>query len=280
MAGADGAVATAKGATTGSAVWWHRLRAVICVLVTIYLVAPLVIVLIISFSSAPFLRFPPPGLSLQWYDTLFGNPVWLRSLVTSVQILVPTAILATLLGTAAAYGLARSRLPAATAIQGFLMAPVVVPVIITAAGIFGIFQDFGLNGTLPGLILAHTVLTIPYVVATVSSALSVVDARLEDAARTLGASPWVCFRRVTLPLILPAVLSGLLFAMVTSFDELVVSLFISTPRVRPVTVQMWSNIRGDVDPTIAAIATLLFGFSLLALLADHLARRRAAGGPA
>jgi putative spermidine/putrescine transport system permease protein len=214
---------------------------------------------------------------LKWYDNLFGNPLWLRSLKTSVQILVPTALLATAFGTAAAYGLARSRFPGAALISGFLMAPIVVPVIITAAGIFGVYRAFGLYGTLTGLIIAHTVLTIPYVVATVSAALQVVDRRLEDAALTLGAPPWATFRRITLPLIMPAVLSGLLFAMVISFDELVVSLFISTPIVRPVTVQMWSNIRGEVDPTIAAIAMLLFLFSLGALLAEHLLRRHVSG---
>lgn len=260
--------------SAGSERWWGRLRATICALVMVYLVAPLIIVLIISFSSAQFLTFPPPGLSLQWYRNLASNPVWVQSIGTSIKILVPTAILATCLGTAAAYGLARSAFPGAALVRGFLMAPVVTPVIITAAGVFGVFRGFGLNGTLPGLILAHTMLTIPYVVATVSAGLSVVDRRLEDAASTLGAPPWTSFRRVTLPLILPAVLSGLLFAMVISFDELVVSLFISTPEVRPVTVQMWSNIRGDVDPTIAAVATLLLLFSLAALLLEGVLRRR------
>jgi putative spermidine/putrescine transport system permease protein len=263
-----------SGGGAGSERLWGRLRAVVCTLVAIYMVAPLVIVLIISFSSAQFLTFPPPGFSLQWYQNLAGNPVWIRSLVTSVKILVPTAILATSLGTAAAYGLARGAFPGAVLVRGFIMAPVVTPVIITAAGIFGVFRGFGLNGTLSGLILAHTMLTVPYVVATVSAGLTFVDRGLEDAASTLGAPPWTSFRRITLPLILPAVLSGLLFAMVISFDELIVSLFISTPDVRPVTVQMWSNIRGDVDPTIAAIATLLFLFSLIALLIENIVRQR------
>jgi putative spermidine/putrescine transport system permease protein len=254
--------------------WWTRLRLLVCALASVFLIAPLVIVLIISFSSAPFLTFPPPGLSMRWYENLFGNPMWLGSLITSVKILVPTAILATVLGTAAAYGLARTEFPGRSIVIGFLMAPLVVPIIIIAAGIFGVFRMMGLHGTLTGLIIAHTVLTIPYVLATVSAALAMVERQLEDAALTLGASPWNCFRRVTLPLITPAILSGLLFAMVISFDELVVSLFISTPAVRPVTVQMWSNIRGDVDPTIAAVATLLLLFSLTALLAEHVVRRR------
>ncbi len=154
------------------------------------------------------------------------------------------------------------------------MAPVVVPVIITAAAMFGIFRGFGLYGTLSGLVLAHTVLTIPYVVTTVLASLHMVDEQLENAALTLGATRWSAFWRVVFPLILPAVLSGFLFAVVISFDELVVSLFISSPTLRPVTVQMWSDIRGDVDPTISAIGTVLFVFSLVVLLAESLLRGR------
>jgi putative spermidine/putrescine transport system permease protein len=253
--------------------WWSLARQAVSALAVIYLVAPLIIVLIISFSSAPFLTFPPPGFSLQWYHNLFNNPAWSGSLMTSVKILVPAALIATITGTAAAYGLVRSSFPGKTAVAALLMAPLVVPVIVTAVGIFGFFRTLGLFGTLSGLIVAHAVLTVPYVVATVSGTLIMVDKRLEQAALTLGASPWNTFRRVTLPLILPAVLSGLVFAMVVSFDELVVSLFISTPAVRPVTVEMWSNVRGAVDPTIAAVATVLFTVSLAALLGEVITRR-------
>lgn len=253
--------------------WWSLARQAVSALAVIYLVAPLIIVLIISFSSAPFLTFPPPGFSLQWYHNLFNNPAWSGSLITSVKILVPAALIATITGTAAAYGLVRSSFPGKTAVAALLMAPLVVPVIVTAVGIFGFFRTLELFGTLSGLIVAHAVLTVPYVVATVSGTLIMVDKRLEQAALTLGASPWKTFRRVTLPLILPAVLSGLVFAMVVSFDELVVSLFISTPAVRPVTVEMWSNVRGAVDPTIAAVATVLFTVSLAALLGEVITRR-------
>ena len=253
---------------------WTGIRVAICALVVFYMLVPLAIVLIISFSSAPFLTFPPPGFSMQWYEKFFSDPAWVRSLLVSLQVMVPTAILATVCGTAAAVGLSRGTFRGAAIINGTLMAPLVVPVIITAAAMFGVFRVWGLYGTLPGLVLAHTILTIPYVLSTVGASVKLVDQRLEDAAANLGARPWTAFRRVTLPLILPAVLSGLLFSMVISFDELIVSLFISTPTVRPVTVQMWSNIRGDTDPTIAAIATLLFLFSLAALLVEALARRK------
>jgi putative spermidine/putrescine transport system permease protein len=231
------------------------------------------VVVVISFSSAPFLHFPPPGLSLQWYRRLLETPTWADSLLTSVEIMVPASLIATALGTAAALGLARARFRGAALLGALLMAPMIVPIIIIAAALFTLFQAWGLYGTLRGLILAHILLTTPYVIASVRGALAMVDQQIEQAALTLGATPWRGFWRITFPLILPGVLSGLLFAMVLSFDELVVSLFISTPEVRPVTVEMWSDVRGAIDPTISAIATVLFGFSFLVLLTEGLLRR-------
>jgi putative spermidine/putrescine transport system permease protein len=214
---------------------WRLLRGTLVIMVAVFLLAPLAVVVIISFSAAPFLQFPPPGFSLRWYGVLFSTPAWTNALWVSVQLMVPSSIAATILGTAASYGLVRG---------------------------------LGLNGTLTGLIIGHTVLHIPYVVAVVSSALRVQDVQLEQAAATLGAPPWATFRHVTLPLIMPAVMSSLLIAMILSFDELIVSLFVSSARVRPVAVQMWSNLLGDFDPTIAAIASVCFLFALLVMAAD------------
>jgi putative spermidine/putrescine transport system permease protein len=259
--------------------WWRVLRITVSALLLVFLVAPMLIVIIISFSSAHFLTFPPPGFSLQWYRKLFGDPAWLDSLTASVEIVIPTGILATTLGTAAALGLARSEFPGQRIVAGFLMAPIVVPVIIIAAATFGTFRIWNLNGSLAGFVLAHTVLTIPYVISTVLASLEMVDERYEKAALTLGAPPWTVFRRIVFPLIMPGVLSGLLFAMVISFDELVVSLFIGSPTFRPVTVQMWSDVTGDVDPTIAAVGTLLFLFSLLVLLLEAITRRTGIESP-
>jgi len=247
---------------------WRFLRAIMCGIVAVWLLAPLVVVVVISFSSAPFLQFPPPGFSLRWYVQLFSTPAWTNSLLVSVQIMVPAALFATLLGTAGSYALVRGRVPGARLVMACLMLPIVVPGMITAAALFGVYRGLGLNGTLTGLIIGHTVLCLPYVVATVTSALRVQDARLEEAAATLGAPPWSTFRHVTLPLVLPAVLSSLLVAMILTFDELIVSLFVSSARVRPVAVQMWSNLLGDFDPTIAAIASVCFLLALLVLLAD------------
>ena len=258
---------------------WQALRVIMTVLLVIFLIAPMIIVLIISFSSAPFLAFPPPGFSLQWYRKLFGDPAWVASLTASIEIVVPTGILAMTLGTAAAFGVSRGDFPGKRVVMGLLMSPIVVPIIIIASAIFGVYQIWGLNGTLFGFILAHTVLTVPYVLSTVLASFQMVDEQYERAALTLGAPPWTVFWRVIFPLILPGVLSGLLFAMVISFDELVVSLFIGSPTFRPVTVKMWDDVLGDIDPTIAAIGTLLFLFSLLVLLIEAGFRRIGTSSP-
>jgi putative spermidine/putrescine transport system permease protein len=252
---------------------WRALQSALCAAMVVFLIAPMAIVVVISFSSAPFLMFPPPGFSLQWYDKVFSLPVWADSLSTSFRIMIPSSILSTLLGTAAAFGLARGRFRGKGLISALILAPLVVPIIITAAALLGAYRAWGLLGTHTGLILAHAAMSVPYVVFTVLGALKLVDPRLEDAALTLGATRWQSFHRITLPLIMPAVLSGLLFSMVMSFDELIISIFISSPTVRPVTVQMWSDVRGDVDPTIAAIGTLILSFSLLVLLIEALLRR-------
>jgi putative spermidine/putrescine transport system permease protein len=252
---------------------WRALRLSCCGATALFLLAPMVIVLVISFSSAQFLTFPPPGWSWQWYRKLFTEPEWADTLMTSVEIVIPAGLLATAFGTAAALALARAPIYGKSVITGLLMAPLVVPVIVTAAGMFELFTQWGLNGSLLGFVIAHTVITLPYVISIVLAALSTISETYENAALTLGAPPWTTFRRILLPLIAPSVLSGLLFAMVVSFDELVVSLFISTPGFKPVTVQMWSDVMGDVDPTIAAIGSLLFVFSVLVLLIEALTRR-------
>lgn len=250
--------------------FWKWLGRGICWAVVVYLVAPLPLIIGISFSSAQFLTFPPPGFSLQWYQKLFHDADWVASFLVSIEILLPTTIAATVLGTSASYALWRmpGRFPQAISI--LMLAPIAVPAIISGAAMFMLFRTLGLFGSLTSLIIAHIVLTTPYVFITVSTGLKTLDPRLPAVAAILGATPSATFRRVIAPLLAPAILSGALFAAVMSFDELVVSLFLSTPGLRPITVQMWSNVRADIDPTLAAVASVLFGFSFLALLLDSL----------
>ncbi len=252
---------------------WFAIRFVLNLLTGIFLLAPMVIVVIISFSSARYLTFPPPGFSLQWYQRLVSDPAWLNSLATSLLIMIASAVLATTLGTSAAVGISRSEFRGKKLLVGVLLAPLVVPIIITATAVYSFFVRIGISGTYSAIILAHTVLTIPYVLTAVLASLQMVDRTLERAAMTLGAAGWTAFRRVTLPLILPGVLSGFLFALVISFDELIVAIFLSSPTVRPVTVKMWSDLLGDTDPTISAVGTILFVISVLALAVESLLHR-------
>ncbi len=189
-------------------------------------------------------------------------------------------IVSTVLGTLAALGLSRTNLPARSVILGVLISPMIVPVIITAVAVFFIYAKFGgwtgipLLGTLLGLVLAHTVLATPFVVITVTSTLTGFDWSLARAAQSLGASPLRTFRKVILPLIAPGVVSGALFAFVTSFDEAVVALFISSAEQRTLPKQMFSGIRDQISPTITAAATVLVIFSTLLLVGAELMRRR------
>jgi putative spermidine/putrescine transport system permease protein len=256
---------------------WAILRRVMCGLVLVYLLAPLIIIAILSFSSAQFLTFPPPGFSLQWYERFLSSPAWMQSFWTTVGITVPATLLATIFGTGAAIGVARSNIPFPNVLSGFIMTPLVVPTIITAAAVYGAFRRWGLSGTYAGLILAHVLLTIPFVFSITLAALRTVGPELERAALTLGASPLRVLFRVTVPMISPAITSGLLFAAVISFDELVVSMFLSTPSVRPITVRIWSDILGSVDPTISAISTAIFAVTLVLLLVDFLVTQRSKG---
>jgi putative spermidine/putrescine transport system permease protein len=208
---------------------------------------------------------------------VFGAPEWSDTLFNTIQVVIPTGLLATGIGTAASIGLVRGAFPGRSVISGVLMAPLIVPIIIVGAGVYELFTRLGLNGTWIGFVLAHTMITVPYVMSIVSASLSTVSEQYEQAAMTLGAPPLTVFRRILFPLIAPSILSGMLFAMVVSFDELIVSLFISTPTFRLITVQMWSDVMGDVNPTIAAVGSLLFAASLVALGLESMVRKGNSG---
>lgn len=227
-------------------------------LVLLWLVAPTLVIIPMSFNANKSLAFPPTGFSTQWYANLFQSDAWMRATRQSVQIAAAVAVLSTLLGTLAALGLARLNRRIAGWLRAFLLAPMIVPVVVIAIGIYAVFLDLGLVGTYTGFILAHTMLAVPFVVVTVSASLEVFDARLLTAAQSLGANPVRAFQTVTLPLIAPGVVSGALFAFVTSFDELVISLFLNSPYVKPLAVQIYASITRDSDPTVAAAGTLIF----------------------
>ena len=193
----------------------------------------------------------------------------------SAQVAFLTAILATSLGTLAALGTVRGQFPGKGAINGLILSPLIVPVIIIAIGMFSVFVRWKIAGSLVGLVLAHTALAVPFVVVNVATSLRTIDRNLELAAQSLGAGPIRTFRRITLPLILPGVLAGGLFAFITSWDEVVVSIFLTSARFRTLPVEMWEQVRQVVDPTVAAVATTLLAVTTTLLLLTVVARRQA-----
>lgn len=229
-----------------------------CLLVAVWLIAPTIVVVPMSFNDKKSLAFPPSGFSWQWYQNFFSNPEWSSSLVSSLKVAVVTAVFATIIGTLGAFGLDRMRSRVSGVLRAMLITPMIVPGVVLAVGIYAVYLDTQLVGTLTGFVLAHTMLAVPFVIIAVSASLEVFDTRLETAAISLGASRLTAFRTVTLPLIAPGMLSGLLFAFVTSFDEIIVALFITSPYLKTLPVQIFSSITRDADPTVAAVGTLLF----------------------
>jgi putative spermidine/putrescine transport system permease protein len=243
-------------------------------LVLLYLIFPVLIVVPLSFSSAPYLQFPPPGFSLRWYEKYFDRTDWVAATILSVQIGLVTAVLATILGTAASLALVRGRFPGRQAINSFIVSPLIIPTIIVAIGIYFFYASLRFVGNPLALAVAHTALAIPFVVVNVSATLEGFDERLEWAAMNLGANRWQTFFKVTLPIIRPGVFAGALFAFITSFDELIVALFISGSGAVTLPRKMWDGLRQEIDPTIAAVSTILIAVSVAILASAELLRAR------
>lgn len=243
-------------------------------LVGLFLVVPIIVIAVLSLSSSRYLEFPPPGYSLRWYKALAADHSWRESLLVSFQVAMAVTPLATVLGSLAALGLARWPRGGRDLWLSYLLTPMVVPSIVTAVGTLLLYSRMDLTESWYGLVLAHTVLAIPLVTLSVFSSLHGVDPSLELCARTLGAGPVRAFLTVTLPLILAGVLTGAVFAFITSFDELVVAMFITGTKTVTLPKRMWDGIRYEIDPTVSAISTLIVMFtSGLVLAAGYITRR-------
>ncbi|CAO3430879.1 ABC transporter permease [Azospirillum endophyticum] len=243
-------------------------------LVFIFLMAPILAIVPLSFSSSTYLTYPLPGLSLRWYEDFLGSARWMNSLKNSVIIGVSSAMLSMVLGTLASLGLAQWKSKWKPLVLAVVLSPMVVPVVITAVGVYFFFAPLGLTGNYLGLILVHTALATPFVVITVSATLQSFDMTLARAAASLGAPPLLTFRKVILPLILPGLASGALFAFATSFDEVVTVLFLAGPEQRTLPREMFSGIRENISPTITAVAVVLTVISVCMLSTLEILRRR------
>jgi len=241
--------------------------------VLVFLIGPLFVVFPLSVSKDPFFTFPIQDYSWRWYADFFENARWTQSLFNSLVAAACSTALATLLGTLAALGVSRPGFPARKAVMALMISPMIMPVVIVAVGAYMFFGSLGLTNTRTGLVLAHAALSIPFVVVTVLSALSTYDANLSRAGASLGAGPVSVFFAVTLPLILPGIVSGALLAFAVSFDEVIVALFLTGAEQRTLPVQMFSGIRDQINPTIMAAASLLTTVSIALFLVLSLIRR-------
>lgn len=285
-------------ATAREVLWFYSFRT-ICGLIFLFLIVPIIVIIPLSFNKEPYFSFTadmlalnPEGFSLRWYwdilkngmaapeattgwwADMWNNAQWVRSIKNSFWIGIWATMLSTALGTLAAIGLSRSEMPWRRSIMAILISPMIVPLVITASGLFYFFSGIGLAKTYAGLILAHAALGTPFVIITVTATLVSFDQSLVRAAANMGAGPIRTFFKVQMPLILPGVISGALFAFITSFDEVVVVLQLADVKQRTIPRQMFSGIREQISPTILAVATILVIISIGLLTAVELLRRR------
>ena len=262
---------------------WHYTYLTFCGLVFFFLIAPLLVILPLSFNAEQYIHFSakmlaldPEGFSLRWYeDMIFGtkNP-WGLATKNSLIIAFFATIGSTILGTVAALGLSSRHMPYKAAFMALLISPMIVPLIISGTAIFFFMAKVGLAATHTGIILAHIILGTPFVVITVTATLTGFDHSVTRAAASLGSNPVNTFMKITLPLIMPGVISGALFAFVTSFDEVIVVLFLAGLENTTIPIQMWVGLREQLSPTILAVATCLIIMSTLILVSAELLRRR------
>jgi len=266
---------------TPGQVLWHFAFRVICGAIFTFLITPILVVMPLSFNAENFftftpemLSFDPAGYSLKHYRDFFNSSDWQGAVMNSIKIAPAATFLSVSFGTLAAIGLSQPHVPFRRAIMAILISPMIVPLIISAAGMYFFYSRVGLQGTYLGVVLAHAALGIPFVIITVTATLVGFDRSLTRAAANMGANPVTTFFRVQMPLILPGVISGGLFAFITSFDEVVVVLFVGSAGQKTLPWQMFTGLREQISPTILAVATILVGISICLLTVVELLRRR------
>lgn len=252
------------------------LKAVYAALTVFFLIAPLLVILPLAFTSSAFLTYPIPAFSTRWFEELAVNSVWSRAILNSLIIAGATTVLATVLGTLAALGLRAQHVGMKSQIRTLFLLPMVVPAVVLGVGMQALFVRLGFNSTYWSVIVAHTVIAMPFVVISVSGALTGIDRRVERAALSLGAPPWKVFSLVTLPLALPGVLSGAALAFATSLDEVVLTLFVAGPNQRTLARQMFSTLRENISPAIASAAFIIIVGTVVIALTLILTRRKRA----
>ncbi|MET3290288.1 UNVERIFIED_CONTAM: putative spermidine/putrescine transport system permease protein [Brevibacillus sp. OAP136] len=248
------------------------LRIVVGILLVL-MIAPILVMIPLSFSSQVAFQFPPESYSMQWYENFWSNRQWTEGLWRSVVVAFFTAIVSLALGTMAALAVIRLTFPGKKIFLNLMVAPMIIPVIVVGIAMYHTFSVYKLTNSIPGLVLAHSILAIPIVFVTIMAGLKGVDGNLELAAQSLGSTPIGAFFKVTLPLIRSSVFTSALFAFITSLDEVVVSIFIAGSKTKTLPIVMWENMRTQVDPTIAAVSTLLIvGTAVFLILSQSVSK--------
>lgn len=251
-----------------------RLLGVFAIIIIIWLVLPTLVIVPMSFNEAPSFNFPPKGFSTRWYENFFTDASWMKALGSSLQVAVLTTIVATTVGVLASLGLSKVKFRGKSLVEGYFLLPMIVPGIVLAVGLYSLFLRMNLLGTLPGFVLAHTIVAMPLVITNVMASLAGFDTRLEQASASLGAGRMRTFFSITLPLIAPGVTAGALFAFVTSFDEVILSLFIQSPSLQTLPVKIYNSVTQTNDPTVAAVAVLTMVVSVVVMLSAQFATRK------
>ena len=237
--------------------WWKYALLTITVLTAAFLLLPILFIAALSFGSSQWLIFPPPGWTLRWYGELFSDPQWLESAWTSFRIAAIVTVLSVVLGLVTSFGLVRGKFLFRDALKALFLTPMILPVVVFAVALYAFFLRIGLGGTLIGFVLSHLVLALPFSILSISSALDGFDKSIEDAAVLCGASPLEAKIRVTLPAISHGLFSAAVFSFLTSWDEVVVAIFMASPTLQTLPVKVWTTLRQDLTPVVAAASTLL-----------------------
>lgn len=252
---------------------WKWVLMGICVLTALFLLVPIVFIVALSFGSSRWLIFPPPGWTLQWYEELLADPRWLGSAFTSLQIALVVTVVSVVLGFLCALALVRGSFRGRAVLRGYFLTPMVLPVAIIGVALYAAFLRIGLSGTFLGFVIAHVIVALPFAIIPIAGALEIFDPAIEDAAVLCGATPWEARFRVTIPAISHGLFSAAIFAFLISWDEVVLAIFMASPTLQTLPVRVWSTLRQDLTPVVAAASTLFVVLTLLLMGAASLFRK-------
>lgn len=252
---------------------WKWILLGITGLTAAFLILPIVFIAALSFGSSQWLIFPPPGWTLKWYAMFFADPRWLEAAATSFYIAAIVTVLSVLIGLVASFGLVRGRFIGKEGLRALFLTPMILPVVVLAVALYAFFLRIGLNGTVTGFVIAHLVVALPFSILSITNALEGFDKSIEDAAVLCGASPLEAKLRITLPSISHGLFSAAVFSFLTSWDEVVLAIFMASPTLQTLPVKIWATLRQDLTPVIAAASTLLIVITIALMLLVALLRK-------